>query len=256
MKRTIIVLCTALFVLLAVDLAPQTPEASPLRILSSNGVRAPLEDVQAEIAAAIGRSLDIEFSTAASLATRIESGEPFDVAILTPALIDRLVGQNLVAAEPRRDIARTGVGVGARSGEIDATIETIDDFKDLLLDVESIAFTAEGQSRRTIDAAFERLGIAEAMRAKAVILGPGEAPLAVAAGDAQLVLTLISEILPVPGLSVVGPFPEALQAYVGFEAGVSASTSQAVASSRLLEELASGALAVALRARGLEPLGP
>jgi len=256
MKRTIIMLSTALFVLLAVDLAPQTPDAAPLRVLSSNGVRAPLEDVQAEIAAAIGHSLDIEFSTAASLATRIEAGEPFDVAILTPALIDRLVGQNFVAAELRGDIARTGVGVGARSGEIAATIETVEDFKALLLDAQSIAFTAEGQSRRTIDAAFERLGITEPMLAKAVILGPGEAPLAVAAGDAQLVLTLISEILPVPGLRVVGPFPDALQAYVTFEAGVSATTPQALASSRLLEELASPALAAALRARGLDPLRP
>ena len=55
-------------------------------------------------------------------------------------------------------------------------------------------------------------------------VGPGEGPPAVAAGEVELVLTLISEIVSVPGLELVDPFPSELQGYVSFAAGISLAT--------------------------------
>lgn len=85
-------------------------QAVELRVLSSNGVKAVLEMVQPVMEQAIGRDLSIEFSTSASLKTRIESGEAFDVAILTPSLIDALVAQDLISADSRVTFARTRGG--------------------------------------------------------------------------------------------------------------------------------------------------
>ena len=84
--------------------------AVALRLLSSNGVKAVLETVRSGMEQAIGRDLSIEFSTSASLKTRIESGEAFDVAILTPSLIDALVAQDLISADSRVTFARTRGG--------------------------------------------------------------------------------------------------------------------------------------------------
>ena len=81
-----------------------------------------------------------------------------------------------------------------------------------------MTFTAEGQSRAAIDRAFERLGLVEAMRAKTILKGPGEAPGLVASGGADVVLTLVSEMVEVPGLKVLGPFPAGLQQEVTFTA--------------------------------------
>ena len=55
--------------------APEAPQApATVRVLSSNGVRAVIEALQPEIERAVGHALSIEFSTAASLKTRIEAG--------------------------------------------------------------------------------------------------------------------------------------------------------------------------------------
>lgn len=256
MKHLLTLIAAVLCALPASSCAQGTTIPPSLRVLSSNGVRAPLEDARAAIEAAIGYALDIEFSTSASLTQQIEAGEPFDVAILTPVLVDRLATGGFVATEPRPSLARTGVGVGARTGEVAADNATLEGFKTLLLEAESVAFTAEGQSRRTTEAAFARLGIAEAMLAKALIVGPGEAPQAVAAGKAELVLTLVSEILPVPGLELVGAYPEEIQGYVTFAAAIGANSRDRGASERLLEQLAAPVMSAALRARGLEALGP
>ena len=134
----------------------------------------------------------IEFSTALALKGRIDAGEHFDVAILTPALIDDLARAGKIEGS-RTDFARAGVGVGTASDAPKAAVDTTEALKRTLLAADSIAFTADGQSRIVVDKAFEELGIVQEMQAKTLLKGPGEAPAAVAAGEAELVLTLISE---------------------------------------------------------------
>ena len=237
--------------------APEAPQApTAVRVLSSNGVKAVIEALQPEIERAIGHPLSIEFSTASSLKTKIEAGEVFDVAILTPALVDDLIAQGKVAADSRVDFARTGVGVGVRQGAPVADVSTPDALKSTLLEATSVVFTADGQSRITIDRAFDRLGIAEAMRPKTILKGPGEGSEAVAAGEAELVLTLMSEILPVPGVQLLGPFPADVQGYVSFTAGRSPGATNPDAAGGLLGYLSTPAMAAALKASGLEPIAP
>lgn len=230
-------------------------QPAPIRVLSSNGVKAVVEELGADIERAIGRSLSIEFSTASSLARAIGDGEPFDVAILTPALIADLIAKDRIVAASRVDFARVGVGVGAREGTVERDVGTPSALRSILLAAESVAFTADGQSRATIDAVFRELGISETMQPKTILLGPGEAPAAVAAGQAEIVLTLVSEILPVPGIELVGPLPSELQNYVSFAAGRSGETRDTTpAADALLEYLAGPEVAAALAGHGMEPI--
>jgi molybdate transport system substrate-binding protein len=231
------------------------PATPPLRVLSSNGVRAVVEALVPDLEVATGRKLNIEFSTAASLKTRIANGEPFDVAILTPALIDALVGEHKIVAASRQNFARAGVGVGVRAGAPKPDVGTLDGLKRTLLAAKSVTFTADGQSRLAIDRAFERLGIVADMRPKTLLKGPGEPPHAVAAGEAEVVLTLVSEILPVAGVQLVGPLPQEVQSYVSFTAGRSAVAQDPAGADALLRYLASPKALAELGAHGMEPFG-
>lgn len=255
MSRTALV-AAALAAILSGTAVDVNAQASPLRVLSSNGVKAVVESLQPDTEQAVGTSLSIEFSTASSLKRNIEEGEPFDVVILTPTLIADLVDQDLVVGESRVDFARAGVGVGARPNTGSRDVSTPDALRGTLLAAESVAFTADGQIRITIDAAFAELGIADAMREKTLLMGPGQAPSAVAAGEAELVMTLVSEILPVPGLELVGAFPAEVQAYVSFAAGRSDTASDAQAADALLECLSGADFAAALAINGMESVGP
>lgn len=233
---------------------PAAAHAQPpeLRVVSSNGVRSVVEALLPEIERAVGSPLDIEFSTASSLAHEITDGASFDVAILTPALIDDLVTQGKIDAASRIEIARAGVGIGARAGTGTRDVGDLAALERTLLEADSVAFTAQGQSRNTIEQAFERLGITDAMQAKTILLGPGEAPVAVAAGEAELVLTLTSEILHVPGLELVGPLPAEVQSYVAFAAGRRPATERQATADALLAFLAGPRFAAELAAHGME----
>jgi molybdate transport system substrate-binding protein len=229
------------------------PESTPLRLLSSNGVRAAIEAVQPQMEMATGLPLSAEFSTAAALKRKIDAGEPFDVAILTPALVDDLVAQGRAVAESRSDLARVGVGVGAREGAPRSDVSTPDALKRTLLDAKVVAYTAEGQSRATVNKALAQLGITAEVDAKSMLTGPGEGPGAVAAGKADLVMTLISEIL-IPGVQLLGPFPPEMQNYVVFTAVRSPNAKNVEGANTLLRYLTGPEVADAMKTHALEPI--
>jgi molybdate transport system substrate-binding protein len=226
---------------------------APLRVLSSNGIAAVIEHLKPELEKAVGQPLSIEFSASASLKPRIEGGEAFDVAILTPAQMADLAKQGKVVASSNADIARAGVGVGVKSGARKPDVSTPEAFKATMLKAKSVTYTENGQSRVAIDKAFEKLGIADAMRPKIILKGPGGGPIAVAAGEAEIVLTLSSEILPVKGVRYVGPLPKDLQNYVTFTAGISAASKNETAAKKLVQYLAKPSVATMLKAHGMEP---
>lgn len=232
--------------------APPAAAPTAVRVLSSNGVKSAVEDLKPELERAIGHPLSIEFSTAAALKTKIEGGEPFDVAILTPLQLDDLIKQGKVAGESRTSVGRVGVGVGVRDSAPKADVSTPEALKQTLLNAKSIAFTADGASRATIDKAFASLGITSVMTPKFVLKGPGEAPTAVAKGEAELVMTLASEIAPVPGLQLLGSLPREVQGYVPFVAGRSSTAKDPDGANALLRQLAEPSIRAALKAHLIE----
>jgi len=241
---------------LGLALFAQNPQAgaAPIRVLSSNGVKAAVEELQGQAERAIGHPLAIEFSTAASLKQRIENGEIFDVAIVTRESLDALVQQGKIDATTRTGVARTGVGVGFRKGVTKPDVRTSNAMKRTLLSAKSVAYTKDGASRSAIDAMFSRLGIAGDLERKTLLEPAGQAPLRVAEGKAELVLTLISEILPVPGIELAGPIPAEFQNYVAFEAGISAGSINPTAGRALIQFLTTPLAVRVLKSKGMETI--
>jgi molybdate transport system substrate-binding protein len=235
--------------------APQRVAAQPgeVRVVSSNGMRAVMEELRPRFEQAIGHPIAIEFSSAAALKKKIEAGEPFDFAVLTPEGIDDLIKQGKIAAGARADIARCGVGVGIRAGAPRPDISTPDALKRVLLSAKSITYAKDGASRILADKAFERLGIADILKPKIILGQGGETQTSVAEGKVELVLTLISEILPVPGIELLGPLPADVQGYVSFAGGVATNARNSESGKALLKLLSGPSAAPVIKAKGMEP---
>jgi len=225
--------------------------AAGMRVFASNGVKAAVEALKPQLEKASGSTLSIEFSTAATLRERIEKGETFDVAILTDDAMAALAKAGKVAPAQTR-LARVGIGVGYRHGAPKPDVRTAAAIKQSLLDAKAIAYTGNGASRPAIDRMIERLGIAKQMQAKAHLTAAGAAPAAVATGDADLVLTLISEILPEPGVELAGPLPSDFQTYLGFSAAPSPTAAGNANVVSLIKFLKSPAAASTYGAKGME----
>jgi molybdate transport system substrate-binding protein len=233
--------------------ARQEPIAeSSLRVFASNGVKAVIEQLQPEYERATGRRLATQFGSTTDLVNKINAGEAFDLTMLTSEAIDQLIkaGKVVPKATP---LARCGVGVGIRTGAPKPEIGTPEAMKHTLLKAKSVTYAEDGASRVFVEKMEERLGITSEVKAKTMLThGSGAATANVADGKADLVLTLASEILPVHGIELAGPLPEALQGYVNFAAGVAVDTRDPAAANAVIQFFKGPSAAPVYRAKGME----
>lgn len=228
-------------------------QSGPVRVLSSNGFRAVLDDVGPSCERTIGRTVSAQFGTSTSLRQRVDANETFDVAIMTREAIDDLVKTGKVVASTRTGLGRSGIGIGVRAGSPKPDIRNADALKRTFTSAKSVSYAGDGASRPHIERMMTSLGIADLMTKKTILeQGSVRAAARVAAGDAELLITLVSEIMSAPGVDLVGPLPAEFQNYVSFAAAVSAQAGSGDAGKALISCLSGPSVAATLKAKGME----
>jgi molybdate transport system substrate-binding protein len=248
--RFLSVVCAA-FGLIVVSASPVF--CAELKIFGSRVTKMIVEDVGPEFERATGHRLVVVTDVAAVMKRRIESGEPFDLAVLVNFQTDELIKKGKLVADTRSDLMKAGIGVAVRRGAQAPDISTVEAFKQTLLAAKSITYLKEGASTIFLDRLFARMGISEALRAKTIKPETESVSEAVAAGDVELGLIVIPNILSVPGAQLVGPIPEEIQSHIVFTAAVAANSPNQQAARDLISFLRSPAAISAIKAKGMTP---
>jgi molybdate transport system substrate-binding protein len=226
-------------------------QAGTLRVLSSNGIRAVVEQTMTQAERAAGKPISIDFGTSSALRQRIDGGEMFDVLLATSDTLEALAAAKKIG--PRVDLAQSGIGLGIRSGTAKPDIRTSEALKQTLLKAKSITYAQDGASRAPIERMMQRFGIVEQMRGKTVLeQGSTRATAAVADGKVDIVLTLASEIIPVKGIELVGLLPQEVQNYVMIGAALNEKSANRDAAQAFIRFLSSNSVDAALKANGME----
>ncbi len=231
--------------------------AAEITVLATTAMKSALDALAPRFAAASGHTLRLGYGPSGALVKRVADGEAGDLVILAGG-IDALIRQGRVVAASRADIARVRIGVAVRKGAPRPDISSADALKRALLAARSVAFVdpaSGGASGAHLVPMFERLGVAAQVNAKARLArgGPdGMVSALVAAGEAEIGLQQISEIMSVDGVDLVGPLPDELQSVTVYSAGVLAKAAQPDAARALIRFLMSPPAAAVFRAKGLE----
>ena len=244
---------TVVATLLAVLIGTATSHAQghAVRVLISNGFRAVFDELVPACERSIGHSLTAQSGTSTSLIEKVNAGEPFDVAIMTTEAMESLAKAGKVAT--RTPLGRSSIGIGSRAGARKPDIGNAEALKQTFLAAKSITYAGDGASRPHIDRMMVTLGIADVMTKKTLLeQGSVRAAAKVASGDAELLITLVSEILPAPGVELVGPLPMQFQNYVSFAGAAGVKSDNAAAGKSLIACLSGPNVAATLKAKGME----
>ena len=245
----------AITALLAGLVAISSASAADIKVLTAGAFKPVVTALVPEFEKQTGHKVTVDNDTAGALAKRINDGEPFDLLVLTPAALTELTKAGKVAEGSSKTLAKVAIGVAVKKGAPLPDISTVTAFQNALMAARAVAYidpAAGGSSGIYLSKLFEKMGIADRIRAKAVLVPGGLVAQRLVNDQADIAIHQISEILAVPGATLVGPIPAEIQNYTVYAGGVSANAKDASAAKALLEALSGPVARETLKGKGME----
>jgi molybdate transport system substrate-binding protein len=210
-----------------------------LHIISSMATKQVLADMLALYQQGHALEIQLESVGGVDAAKRVQAGEAFDAVVLASNAIDQLMQDGKLIAGSKVDLVSSGVAVAVREGASAPDISSEAAVKQAVLNAPTIGYST-GPSGVQLAKLFERWGIAEEIKSKIITAPPG-VPVGtlVAKGEVALGFQQLSELMNLPGITLLGPLPPAIQITTTFSAAVAASSKQADAVGQLLAFMAS-----------------
>jgi molybdate transport system substrate-binding protein len=198
-----------------------------LRLISSMATKPLLADLVALYQAqAPDVQVLVESVGGVDAAKRVQSGEAFDGVVLASDAIDKLMASGHVLAGSRADLVHSDVAVAVPAGQPVPDISSEAALKAAILAAPSLGYST-GPSGVQLAKLFEAWGIAEIIAPRIVQAKPGVPVGAlVARGEVALGFQQLSEMLGVPGISIVGGLPSAVAITTTFSGSVATTSSQ------------------------------
>lgn len=228
-----------------------------LNILSAGAARSVVERVIAGLQRDTGHQVQAEFGAVGAMRARLLEGTPADVIVLTASMIDELIAGGEVVAGSRIDLGSVATGVAVRAGTPLPEISTAAALRAHLAAASAVACPdpAIATAGKIVMQMLERLGMSAEVRHGMRFFPNGNAAmewLAASSGQGEIGITQVTEILPIPGITYVGPLPEEFQARATYSVGLVARVPNADLARDFIGRLTDRAARPMLAAAGFE----
>ena len=230
-------------------------EPVEVTVLTSVALTSAMDELAPQFERATGNKLKIGYSLIADIKKRVIAGESADVIMPSRPAMDDLRKQDKFAPGSVIDVAGTPVAIAAKAGAPKPDISSADALKATLLAAKSIVYADPakgGASGVYFATVIDKLGIAEQLKAKTILVPGPQAADVVAKGEAELGVAQASEIVPVSGAQLVGPLPGELGSLTQFTAAIGAGSKQAEAAKSLIQYLTGPSAAAVFKAKGFQ----
>jgi molybdate transport system substrate-binding protein len=233
----------------------QSATAAEIKVLTTGAFKQVVVALVPEFEKATGHKVVLDNGTVGQLQKRVDDGEAFDVLVLSPKGIEDYIKSGKIAAGSNANLAKVGVGVMVKEGAPKPDISSVETFKQALLKAKSVGYidpASGGSSGIYVEGLLDKLGIADQIKPKAKLQKGGHVSDLVKAGEAEIGIHQISEIVGQPGVTLVGPLPKDIQNYTTYAVGVSSAAKQAEAARAFIKVLTGPSAADVVKSAGME----
>jgi molybdate transport system substrate-binding protein len=217
-----------------------------------------LQEVSEDFAKQNGHTLDFVVGTTGVVQDKVRAGEKADVIEVTSVGMDALEKEKLVVPGTRVDLARALIGVAVRDGAPVPDISTVEALKARLMSAKSVAWIdpkVGGQAGAAIVALLRKMDLTDEVMKKSIYGKTGaDAVQRMAAGEADIAISFISEIKPIKGAKVVGPLPAAVQNPSLYAGAIGVNSANPDAAHALLKLMAGPEARPVMVEAGLDPI--
>jgi molybdate transport system substrate-binding protein len=242
---------------LAAFLSIASAQADEIRVVTSGGLSAAFKILAPEFERKTGHKIIMEWgpsmgATYYAVPQRLARGEQIDMVIMAGYALGKMVDNG--QALDRTELATAYIGAVVKKGAPVPDISTVDALKKTMLAAKSIAYSDSASGVYIQNEMLKKLGIEDQVKAKSRMIPATPVAEIVAAGEAELGFQALSELLPTPGVTVIGLLPEGAQHTTTFAAGVIKGAKSPDAAHQLIRFLSSPEVAETIRKTGMEPI--
>jgi molybdate transport system substrate-binding protein len=199
---------------------------------------------------ATGNKVKISFKGAPEVAADVKQGAA-DLVITNSEVVDEFTTSGIVAGNGKTLLMISKVAVGVKTGAKRPDISTPDKLKAALLAAKTVGYS-QGSSGQHFQTVIQKLGIADQVKAKGVVVQGRPVGAAIASGEAEIGVQQVAELRPVAGVDVIGELPPELQKKIPYSAGVAAKAKDAATARALVAFLRSGPAMDVLKRKGMD----
>ena len=225
--------------------------AAEITVMLSAAFKEAYVELVPQFERATGHKVTSLWAPSVQIMTRLKEGEIVDLVIVSSKAVDELMKLGIVAGGKRFDLAQCGVGVAVKAGAPRPDLSSGEALKRAVLAAKTIVYS-HGPSGVYLEGLFKRMGIADAIASKVTRVQGEPAGALVARGEAELGFQQVCELLPVPGLDLVGPLPPDVQEITIFSAGVHSRAKEPQAAQALVDFFKAPAAAPVIKAKGMQ----
>jgi molybdate transport system substrate-binding protein len=225
--------------------------AAEITLVTSAG---PLPDVMGTLVpmfeSATGNKVKVSTKGGPALLADVKQGAA-DLVITDSEAVDELAKSGDVAADGKTLLMISKVGIAVKAGASKPDVSTPDKLKAALMAAKTVGYS-QGASGRHFLTVIEKLGIADAVKAKAVVVQGRPVGAAIASGEAEIGLQQVAELRPVAGVDQFAELPPELQKQIPYSAGIAAKAKDAATARALVSFLRSGPALDVLKRKGMD----
>jgi molybdate transport system substrate-binding protein len=203
---------------------------------------------------ASGTQFKVAFKSAPAIVKDINGGAAIDLIVSEPEAMADLVKEGKIAPDAMSRVMLSRVGLAVKAGAPKPDISTPEALKAALIAAKSVGYS-QGASGQHFVTVIQRLGLTDVLKPKTVVVQGKPVGAAVAAGEAEIGIQQVAELLPVPGIDFVGPLPGDLQKIIVYSAAVPAKAKEADAARAFVKFLGSEAAMSIYKPKGMQPPG-
>ena len=225
--------------------------AAEITVVAGGG---PLPDVLGTLMpmfeSATGNKVKISFKGGPAVTADVKQGAA-DLVIIGTDAVDQLAASGDVMGNGKTLLMISKVGIAVKAGAPKPDVSTPDKLKAALLAAKTVGYS-QGASGQHFETIIQKLGIADAVKSKAVVVQGRPVGAAIASGEAEIGVQQVAELRPVRGVDQFGEMPGDLQKQIPYSAGIPAKAKDAATARALVSFLRSEAAQEVLKRKGMD----
>jgi len=225
--------------------------AAEITVVAGGG---PLPDVLGTLMpmfeSATGNKVKISFKGGPAVTADVKQGAA-DLVIIGTDAVDQLAASGDVMGNGKTLLMISKVGIAVKAGAARPDVSTPDKLKAALLAAKTVGYS-QGASGQHFETIIQKLGIADAIKGKAVVVQGRPVGAAIASGEAEIGVQQVAELRPVRGVDQFGEMPGDLQKQIPYSAGIPAKAKDAATARALVSFLRSEAAQEVLKRKGMD----